>query len=196
MVIGSFSHLAKEQSRGRSRNEVGATGLDNSQCIEWGRFSPPWFLSFCFFCFSGTQIQSSILNPQNLCPPSLPLSLIQSPTCSFHSVTCRHFPPTPSWTPSVDIMPGFRGWRGSCLLMLFSVLLTSSLWNLSFLPSFYFFIKKHFFFLFTTAPMAYGSFWARDGIGAIAADLRQSHIKVESEPHLWPTLQLAAMPDP
>ena len=46
------------------------------------------------------------------------------------------------------------------------------------------------------APMAYGGSQARGQIGAVAASLRQSHSNVGSEPHLRPTPQLTAMPDP
>ena len=44
--------------------------------------------------------------------------------------------------------------------------------------------------------MAYGGSQARGRIGAVAASLRQSHSNAESEPHLQPTPQLTATPDP
>ena len=44
--------------------------------------------------------------------------------------------------------------------------------------------------------MAYGGAQARGRIGAVAADLRQSHSKAGFEPRLQPTPQLMAMPDP
>ena len=45
-------------------------------------------------------------------------------------------------------------------------------------------------------PAAYGGSQARGLTGAVAAGLRKSHSNVESEPHLRPTPQLTAMPDP
>ena len=44
--------------------------------------------------------------------------------------------------------------------------------------------------------MAYGSFQARDSIGATAASLRHSHSNSGSEPSLQPTPQLMATLDP
>ena len=46
------------------------------------------------------------------------------------------------------------------------------------------------------APAAYGSSQARGRIRAVAAGLHQSHTNVESKPHLQPTPQLTATPDP
>ena len=46
------------------------------------------------------------------------------------------------------------------------------------------------------APMAHGGSQARDLIGAVAANLHQSHSNVGSESCLQPTSQLMAMPDP
>ena len=53
-----------------------------------------------------------------------------------------------------------------------------------------------FFFFFKAAPEAYGSSQARAWIKAVAAGLHHSHSNVGSEPCLWPTQQLIAMPDP
>ena len=50
------------------------------------------------------------------------------------------------------------------------------------------------FCLFRAAPVAYSQ--ARGRIGAVAAGLRHSHSNVGSEPHLGPTRQVTAMPDP
>ena len=50
--------------------------------------------------------------------------------------------------------------------------------------------------LFRAAPAACGNSQARDGMGAIAASLYHSHSNTGSKPHLWPTPQLTAMPDP
>ena len=44
--------------------------------------------------------------------------------------------------------------------------------------------------------MAYGGSQARGLIRAVATGLRQRHSNVGSEPHLQPTPQLTAMPDP
>ena len=44
--------------------------------------------------------------------------------------------------------------------------------------------------------MAYEGSHARGLIGAVAAGLCQRHSNVGSEPHLQPTPQLTAMPDP
>ena len=46
------------------------------------------------------------------------------------------------------------------------------------------------------APAAYGGSQARGRIGAVATSLRQSHSNAGSEPHLQPTPQLTATPDP
>ena len=52
-------------------------------------------------------------------------------------------------------------------------------------------------FAFSRAtPSAYGGSQARGLIGAVAAGLRQSHSNTGSEPHLRPTPQLMATPDP
>ena len=53
-----------------------------------------------------------------------------------------------------------------------------------------------FFFFFRAAPAAYGGSRARGPTRAVAAGLHQCHSNVGSEPHLWPTPQLMAMPDP
>ena len=45
-------------------------------------------------------------------------------------------------------------------------------------------------------PVAYGSSQARGQTGAVAASLRHSHSNAKSEPRLWPTPQLTAMPGP
>ena len=52
------------------------------------------------------------------------------------------------------------------------------------------------FCLFRAAPMAYGSSQARDRVGAVAASVHHSHSNTRSEPHLRPTPQLTATPDP
>ena len=53
-----------------------------------------------------------------------------------------------------------------------------------------------FLFLFRAAPMPYGSSQARGRSGATAADLHHSHSNMGSEPHLQPTPQVTATPDP
>jgi len=55
-----------------------------------------------------------------------------------------------------------------------------------------------FFFLpFSWATLAaYGGSQARGLIGAVATGLYQSHSNSGSKPHLRPTLQLTATPDP
>ena len=67
--------------------------------------------------------------------------------------------------------------------------------NLStFLSSYYLFI---YLFLFLRAtPAACGSSQARSQIGAPASSLHHRHSSVGSEPRLWPTPQLTAMPVP
>jgi len=64
-------------------------------------------------------------------------------------------------------------------------------------------LKFFFFFFFfclfafsRTALMAYGGSQARGQIGAAATGLHQSHSNAGSEPHLQPTPQLTATPDP
>ena len=53
-----------------------------------------------------------------------------------------------------------------------------------------------FFWPFRAALGAYGSSQARGQIGATAASLHHSHSNTGSKPHLRPTPQLTAMPDP
>ena len=50
------------------------------------------------------------------------------------------------------------------------------------------------FCLFRVSPMAYGGSQARGRVRAVAASLCQSHGNAKSEPRLWPTPQLTAMP--
>ena len=88
------------------------------------------------------------------------------------------FPSLSSFPPS---LPPF--------LFLFPFLFSSRLF-LAFLSFFF------HFFLFRAAPAANGSSWAKGWIGAAAASLHHSHSNARSELHLWPTLQLAATPDP
>ena len=52
------------------------------------------------------------------------------------------------------------------------------------------------FFLFVFRAAAYGGSQARDQMGATAAGLRHNHSSTESKPHLQPTLQVTATPDP
>ena len=60
----------------------------------------------------------------------------------------------------------------------------------------FYFIYLFIFFLPWAAPVAYGGSQARGRIGAVAADLHQSHSNAGSELPLWPTVQLTATPDP
>ena len=53
-----------------------------------------------------------------------------------------------------------------------------------------------FFCLFRAAPMAYGRSQVRGRIGTAAAGLHHSHSNAGSEPHLQPTPQHTATPDP
>ena len=53
-----------------------------------------------------------------------------------------------------------------------------------------------FFGLFRPAPAAYGGSQATGPVRAIAASLHHSHSNAGSRPHLRPTPQLTAMPDP
>ena len=52
------------------------------------------------------------------------------------------------------------------------------------------------FCLFRAVPEAYGGSQARGLIRAVAVGLHHSHSKARSEPHLRPTPQLMATPDP
>ena len=53
-----------------------------------------------------------------------------------------------------------------------------------------------FFFLFRAAVAAYGSSQARGQIATVATGLHHSYSHARSEPHLRPTPQLTATPDP
>ena len=59
-------------------------------------------------------------------------------------------------------------------------------------------MKSPFFFwlFFRAAPLACGGSQARGLIGAAAAGLCHCHSNARSEPHLRPTPQLTATPDP
>ena len=65
----------------------------------------------------------------------------------------------------------------------FSLLDPSKIWNF-------------FCCLFRAIPETYGGSQARGWIGTVASGLHHSHSTAESEPHLQPTPQLTAMPDP
>ena len=60
---------------------------------------------------------------------------------------------------------------------------------------FFFFLLLLFVFARAT-PKANGGSQARGQIGAIATGLHQSHSNAGSEPHLRPTPQIKATPDP
>ena len=64
---------------------------------------------------------------------------------------------------------------------------------LSALQIFFFFV---FLLFLWAAPVAYGGSQARGLIRAAGAGLHHSHSNTGSEPHLGPTPQLKAMPDP
>ena len=60
----------------------------------------------------------------------------------------------------------------------------------------FFFPSSSLFAFSRAAPWAYGGSQARGRIRATAAGLHHSHSRVGSEPHLQPTPQFMAMPDP
>ena len=60
----------------------------------------------------------------------------------------------------------------------------------------FFFFLSFFFFLLRVALVAYGGSQAKGGIRAAAASLHQSHTNARAEPHVQPTPQLMATPDP
>ena len=59
-----------------------------------------------------------------------------------------------------------------------------------------YFFREFFFCLLRDVPKGYGGSQAREWIGAVAASLHHSHSNTRYKPHLWPTPQLMAMPDP
>ena len=62
---------------------------------------------------------------------------------------------------------------------------------------FFFFLNPFFVCVFSrAAPTTYGGPQARGPIGAVATGLHHSHSHTRSEPHLRPTPQLTATPDP
>ena len=58
------------------------------------------------------------------------------------------------------------------------------------------YLLTYLFAISWAAPAAHGGSQARGRIRAIASGLRQSHSNVGSKPHLRPTPQLTATPDP
>ena len=60
---------------------------------------------------------------------------------------------------------------------------------------FFFFFFFCLFAISWAAPAAHGGSQARGQVGAVAADLRQSHSNSGSEPCLRPIPQLTATPD-
>ena len=50
--------------------------------------------------------------------------------------------------------------------------------------------------LFRATPAAYGNSQAKGQIETVAASLRHSHRNAGSDPHLRPTPELTAVPDP
>ena len=60
----------------------------------------------------------------------------------------------------------------------------------------YIYICIYIYIYFRAAPAAYGSSQARARIGAAVAGLGHNHSNTGSEPHLQPTPQLTATPDP
>ena len=61
---------------------------------------------------------------------------------------------------------------------------------------FFFFFFFFFWSFLGPLPMEYGGSQARGLIGAVTTGLYHSHSNTGSEPHLRPTPQLQAMPDP
>ena len=103
-----------------------------------------------------------------------------------------------TWTPNNK--------REYCAKTVLSVI--TELYRMSFSPIpgsyvfelfFYSLVLFFVFFVFCpfrAAPAAFGGSQARALIGAVAASLRHSHSHARSEPHLRPTSQLIATPDP
>ena len=65
-----------------------------------------------------------------------------------------------------------------------------------FISCFFFFLLFFFFCFFQGCTAAYGGSQAGGPIGATAASLHHSHSDARFEPHLQPTPQLRATPDP
>ena len=70
---------------------------------------------------------------------------------------------------------------------------TEPYWELLYFLPIYFYL---FFCLLRAALAAYGDSQAKGLIGAVATGLHQSHSNARSKPHLRPTPQLTATPDP
>ena len=100
--------------------------------------------------------------------------------------------------------PGIEPACGCCIDVAYPTGTLSYLFFKSFLLSFFSFLSFFlfsfflffFFCFFRAAPEAYGSSQARGQIGATASGPRPSHSNPASEPHLKPTPQLTALPDP
>ena len=110
--------------------------------------------------------------------PVWQLICINSRKCSFHFILFSF------WGPSVSWLLEF--------LKCTSKLIIFFLFHFKLFPSFFFCL----FYPFRAAPTAYGGSQARSLIGAVAAGLCHSHSNIRSEPHVRPTPQLMAMPDP
>ena len=117
---------------------------------------------------------------------SITLVLVTRPLLSFKKKTNNRFSP-----PLFQKKWLIKFWNETMLRILFNLFINEATGKVAK-------VVQRTFCLFRAAPMAYGGFQARGLIGAVAvaAGLRHSHSNARSKPHLWPTPQLMAMPDP
>ena len=134
---------------------------------------------------------SAQIHSQSRPPPSLPIYSYHSlPSCSGPAcplqVSLKAHPP---W--QTLVRP-----THSCFLHNTLRHFTVSVHNSPHKFSPFSFFLSFCFVLFRATPMAYASSQARGPTGAAVAGLCHSHSNAGSEPHLQPTPQLMAMPDP
>ena len=87
-----------------------------------------------------------------------------------------------------DLLEAFFNWN-LCTVLLQTIIIYLA-------KKSYDFLCVSFLVFSRAAPTAYGGSQARGPIGVVATGLRHSHSDVGSEPHLQPTPQLTATPDP
>ena len=108
---------------------------------------------------------------------------------------CWEWPPWQEAGESADV-EGLRAAVPYTPVCLFPSQVPTSLFFAGLLSFFFFLFFLFFFGLFRATPTVNRSSQARGLIRAVATGLNQSHSNAKSKPHLRPTPQLMATPDP